>query len=235
MRRIGLAVVLGLTLITPISAEAQSSQSSKIEKVGILTPAVEGDPVANAVEGVFQAALRKLGWVEGQNVLFERRYTAGRLDQFAPAARELVHLNVNLIVAWSPAGTVAAKNATSIIPIVFLAGGAAVEHGLVAGLPRPGGNLTGITFQANRTLAPKYLEILRDLIPRLSDVAVLRVPAEDPADETENYEAPARALNIRLRQIGLNRPDDLKDTKEQTSSTARSSQRVVVRLPARNS
>src|SRR5262245_23335957 len=211
MRLIGLAVVLGFTLVTPISAEAQSPQSSKIGKVGILTPAVEGDPVANAVEGVFQAALRKLGWVEGQNVLFERRYAAGRLDQFAPAARELVQLNVNLIVAWSPAGTVAAKNATSIIPIVFLAGGAAVEHGLVAGLPRPGGNLTGITFQANRTLAPKYLEILRDLIPRLSDVAVLRVPAEDPADETENYEAPARALNIRLRQIGLNRPDDLKE------------------------
>jgi ABC-type uncharacterized transport system substrate-binding protein len=91
-----------------------------------------------------------------------------------------------------------------------LAGGAAVEQGLVAGLPRPGGNLTGITFQANRALAPKYLEILKELMPRLSDVAVPRVPTEDPVDETENYEAPASALNIRLRQIALHRPDDLK-------------------------
>jgi putative ABC transport system substrate-binding protein len=127
-----------------------------------------------------------------------------------PAAGELVRLNVDLMVVWSPAATAAAKNATSNIPIVFLAGGAAVEQGLVAGLARPGRNLTGFTFQANRTLAPKYLEILKELVPKLRRVAVLRVPAEDPDDETENYDAPARALNIRLRQIPLQGPEDLK-------------------------
>jgi len=156
MRLIGLAVVLILGLLTPFPARAQAPHVAKTPKVGILTPAREGDPVANAVEKVFQDALKRLGWLEGQNVVFERRYTGGQTDRFEPAARELVHLSVDLIVAWSPAATVATKNATQTIPIVFLAGGAAVEHGLVAGLPRPGGNLTGITFQANRTLAPKY-------------------------------------------------------------------------------
>ena len=210
MRRIGLVLALSLTL-APIVAEAQPPQTSKIARIGVLSPATIGDPSANAIEGVFHDALAKLGWVRGRNLILERRFVGGRIDQFASAARDLVQLNVDLIVAWSPAGTVAAKNATSVIPIVFLAGGAAVEQGLVAGLPRPGGNLTGITFQANRTLAPKYLEVLKDLIPRLSDVAVLRVPAEDPSDETENYEAAARTLNIRLRQIALQRPEDLKD------------------------
>ena len=92
----------------------------------------------------------------------------------------MVGLNVDVIVVWGPAATVAVKNAATTIPVVFLAGGAAVEHGLVSGLARPGGNLTGITFQANRTLAPKYFEYLRELLPKLSHVAVLRFPAEDP-------------------------------------------------------
>ena len=103
------------------------------------------------------------------------------------------------------------ENATSTIPVVFLAGGAAVEAGLVAGLVRPGSNLTGITFQANRTLAPKYFEILKELMPTVSHVAVLRVPTEDPADETENYESAARTLKIRLVQIPLRGPEDLKE------------------------
>src|SRR5215510_12807411 len=206
MRLIGFAVILTVSLVfVPLGADAQ--QTGKVYRVGYLSPALAHGPD----DEVFERTLNKLGYVEGQNLRLERRYVGGAAEKYAAAAGDLVRLNVDLIVVWSPAATVAVKNATNTIPVVFLAGGAAVEHGLVSGLPRPGGNLTGITFQANRTLAPKYLEILRDLIPRLSDVAVLRVPAEDPADETENYEAPARALNIRLRQIGLNRPDDLKE------------------------
>jgi len=141
MRLIGLVLTLGFTLAL-IAAEGQSPQNAKIAKIGVLSPATAGDPAANAIEGVFQDALRRLGWIKGHNLILERRFVGGRIDQFASAARELVELNIDLIVAWSPAGTVAAKNATSVIPIVFLARGAAVEHGLVAGLPRPGGNLT---------------------------------------------------------------------------------------------
>jgi putative tryptophan/tyrosine transport system substrate-binding protein len=140
----------------------------------------ECDGSRGPIDDSFEQALNKLGYVEGQNLIVERRYTAGQPDQLARAARELVGLNVDVIVVWGPAATVAVKNATTTIPVVFLAGGAAVEHGLVSGLARPGGNLTGITFQANRTLAPKYFEYLRELLPKLSHVAVLRFPAEDP-------------------------------------------------------
>jgi ABC-type uncharacterized transport system substrate-binding protein len=206
MRRIGLAVFLALGLtLAPLAGDAQ--QTGKVYRVGYLSPASAHGPD----DAVFERALNKLGYVEGQNLRLERRYVGGEAEKFVAAAGDLVRLNVDLIVVWSPAATVAVKNATNTIPVVFLAGGAAVEHGLVSGLPRPGGNLTGITFQANRTLAPKYFELLKEMVPKLSHVVVLRVPAEDPADETENYQRAAQALNIRIRQIALHRPDDLKD------------------------
>jgi ABC-type uncharacterized transport system substrate-binding protein len=204
MRVIGLAVVLSVVL-APLATEGQLK--GKVYRVGYLSPA----PAHNPIDEVFEQSLKDLGYVEGGNLVLERRYTGGRIDQFEPAAGELVRLNVDLIVAWTPVATVAAKKATNTIPVVFLAGGAAVEHGLVAGLPRPGGNLTGITFQANKTLAPKYFELLKEMVPKLSRVVVLRVPAEDPADETKNYQTAAQAFNIRIRQIALHRPDDLKD------------------------
>jgi putative ABC transport system substrate-binding protein len=168
-RRTFLATLTGSLLAAPLSAAAQ--QTGKVYRVGYMSPA----PAHNPVDEVFERALKELGYVEGHNLLLERRYAAGRIDQFALAADELARLKVDLIVAWSPAATAAAVAATTSIPIVFLAGGAAVEHGLVAGLAHPGRNVTGITFQANKTLAPKYLELLKEMVPKLSLVAVLRV------------------------------------------------------------
>jgi putative ABC transport system substrate-binding protein len=104
----------------------------------------------------------------------------------------------------------AAKNATSSIPVVFLAGGDAVD-GLVASLARPGANVTGVTFQAGSTLTPKLLERLKDLIPTISRVAVLRFPAEQARKEAEWSEAAARTLGISLRAIMLQHPDDLRE------------------------
>ena len=133
MRRIGLVVVLAAyTVFAQSTVEAQ--QGSRVYRVGFLTPASGPNPL----DEVFQKSLGELGYAEGRNLVLERRYTGGRLDQFAPAAADLVRLNVDLIVAVSPAATSAAKNATTTIPVVFLAGGAAVEQGLVAGLARPG-------------------------------------------------------------------------------------------------
>jgi putative ABC transport system substrate-binding protein len=152
-RRTFLCVLALALLAAPLAAYAQ--QAAKVYRVGYLSPARGHNPI----DEVFERSLKELGYVEGQNLVLERRYTSGRIDQFVPAAGELVRLNVDLIIAWTPAATAAVKSATNIIPVVFLAGGAAVEHGLVAGLARPGGNLTGITFQANRTLAPKYFAL----------------------------------------------------------------------------
>ena len=206
MRLIGLVFALTLGLAIPPNI-ARAQQPGKVYRIGYLSFA----PARTPIDDSFEQALNKLGYVEGHNLIVERRYTAGQPDQLAPAAGELVRLNVDLIVVWSPAATVAVKNATTTIPVVFLAGGAAVEQGLVSGLARPKGNLTGITFQANRTLAPKYFEYLKELLPKLSHVVVLRSPAEDPADETGNYQTAARAFGIRLQQIALHKPEDLKD------------------------
>ncbi len=202
-RRAFLGTLAGGLLAAPLAAEAQ--QTARVYRVGVLSVA----PSRNPIDAVFETSMKNLGWVEGRNLVLQYRYTGSRPEQFVSAAEDFVRLNVDAIVVWSPAATAAVKNTTKTIPVVFLAGGAAVESGLVAGLPRPRENLTGITFQANRTLAPKYLEALKDLMPKLRSVAVLRVPAEDPADETENYEVAARTLGIRLRQVALHRPEDL--------------------------
>jgi len=200
-----LVAALCLLLTAPLAAEAQ--QAGRVYHVGVLSLASSRNPL----DGVFETSLQNLGWVNGLNLILEYRYTGSRPEQYVSAAEDFVRLNMDAIVVWSPAATVAVKNATKTIPVVFLAGGAAVESGLVAGLARPRENLTGITFQANRTLAPKYFELLKDLIPNLRSVTVLRVPAEDPQDETQNYEAAARALGLRLRQVALHRPEELQN------------------------
>src|SRR5260370_19873229 len=195
----GLALVL-----TPRAAEAQ--QAGKVYRVGYVSRA----PAHNPIDDVSERALKDLGYVEGQNLVLERRYTAGRMDQLAVAANDLVRLNVDMIVVWSPAGTAAVKAATSVIPVVFLAGGAAIESGLVQSLPRPGANATGVTFNVRRSLTPKHLEMLRVLIPNISRVVLLRVPLEDPPDEAGDAAAAAKSLGIHLEIIPLGGPEDLK-------------------------
>jgi putative ABC transport system substrate-binding protein len=152
-RRTFLGMIAGGLLAAPLAVEAQ--QAGKVWRIGWLSPAADRN---NPIEDAFYRSMQELGYMEGRNLLVERRFTAGRPDQWAGAAADLVRLNVDLIVVWTPSGTVAVKNATSTIPVVFLAGGAAVESGLVASLPRPGGNVTGVTLQAQGSLVPKYLK-----------------------------------------------------------------------------
>ena len=202
-RRAFIGTLAGGLLAAPLAAEGQ--QAGRVWRVGYLSIA----PGHTDVDDVFVRSLKDLGYDEGRNLRLERRYMGARVDQYPSVAAEIVGTGVDLIVVWSPAATTAVKNATSTIPVVFLAGGAAVEGGLVAGLAHPGSNLTGITFQANKTLAPKYFEILKELVPRLSRATVLRVPAEDPEDETENYQAAAHAIGVRISTVPLARPEDL--------------------------
>jgi len=123
MRLIGLVFALTLGLAIPPNI-ARAQQPGKVYRIGYLSFA----PARTPIDDSFEQALNKLGYVEGHNLIVERRYTAGQPDQLAPAAGELVRLNVDLIVVWSPAATVAVKNATTTIPVVFLAGGAAVDE-----------------------------------------------------------------------------------------------------------
>jgi putative ABC transport system substrate-binding protein len=199
-------VALGLLVILAMPSDMEAQQAGKVYRVGYLSPAAAHNPI----DEIFDRSLKDLGYVEDQNLHLERRYTAGRMDQLAGAANDLVRLNVDMIVVWSPAGTAAVKAATSIIPVVFLAGGAAIESGLVQSLPRPGANVTGITFNVRRSLTPKHLEMLRDLIPNISRVVLLRVPLEDPPDEAGDAAEAAKSLGIHLEIIPLGGPEDLK-------------------------
>jgi putative ABC transport system substrate-binding protein len=165
----GVVSVLGV----PLAGEAQ--QPGKVPRVGFLGPRSrsDGTPYLDA----FLQGLRELGWVEGQNIAIEYRFAEGRLDRLAALAAELVRLKVDVILAASTPPAVAAKSATSTIPIVMATSADPVELGLVASLARPGGNVTGLSFSVALDVVGKELELLKETVPKVRRVAVLWNPA----------------------------------------------------------
>jgi putative ABC transport system substrate-binding protein len=147
------------------------AQASKIRRIGVLET---GTQELDAPEWRRDQAepLEKLGWVEGQNLFVERRYANGRLEALQPLAEELVRAKVEIIVTAGTPGTLAAKRATTTIPIVFRTAGDPVLLGLVASLARPGGNVTGYSSAAPEVTA-KYLTVLKELLPRVQRIGVL--------------------------------------------------------------
>jgi len=159
----------------------------------------------------FRDGLRELGYVEGRNLIIESRYAKGRDENLAQLANELVKSGVDVIFAIGPPQALAAAKATSTIPVVFLAGGTGSARDVIAGLPRPGGNFTGVTFEMTQgSLEPKYLEMLKELVPGLSRVALLRSRAEASPVIDEISGVSARSLGIRLSIVTLVGPEDLK-------------------------
>jgi putative ABC transport system substrate-binding protein len=155
----------------------------------------------------FLGDLQALGYVEGRTIILELRYAEGRVDRLPALAAELVQLNADVIVAWGLEPLEAVRKATSRIPIVMVAGGDPVATGLAASLANPGGNITGVTVGVPE-IAGKRLELLREALPGLSRVAVLRDPTSEPATFQET-EAAARALNLRLLVFTVRAPADL--------------------------
>src|SRR5215469_9263971 len=152
--------------VAPVIAIAQAS---KVRRIGVLEPSAG----PSTPDDLTQAeALRQLGWVEGQNLHVERRFANGRLEALQPLAEELVRAQVEIIVTGGTPATLAAKRATTTIPIVFRAAGDPVLLGLVASLARPGGNVTGYSL-ANPEVTAKYLSLLKELLPRLQRIGVL--------------------------------------------------------------
>ena len=178
-----------------------------IRRIGLLSgfsPSVEA-PSYQA----FRLSLRDLGWVEGKNISIEYRYAEGRHDRLPDLAADLVHLKVDVIVTTATSDALAAQKATRTIPIVMVAGGDPVASGLVESLARPGGNVTGLS-QMLQELAGKRLELLKEMVPKLSRVAVLCNPQS--ASATLNWkenQQPARQLGIQLHSLEVRSPNEL--------------------------
>src|SRR5437870_1303721 len=168
MRRREFITLLGGATAWPVAARAQ--QPGKLPTIGFLvagTPSSHGQWVA-----AFVQRLRELGWIEGRTVAIEYRWAEGRTERAAEIAAEFVRRKVDVIVTSGTTLIVAAKQATSVIPIVFAAAGDPVGTGLVASLARPGGNVTGLSIQLTET-AGKRLELLREVVPGLGRSAIL--------------------------------------------------------------
>ena len=202
-RREFVALLGGAVAAWPLAAHAQ--QAEKLRAIGYLNPG--SGPPAPGITALFDA-LAELGWIEGKNVVFERRYAENRLERLPELAAELVRLNVEVIVAAGTLGPLAAKQATSTIPIVMTASGDPLGSGLVASLARPGGNVTGMSLMAP-DLGGKRLELLKEILPRLARVAVLWNAANPyPAIVFKETQAAGRTLGIEVQSLEVRGPDD---------------------------
>jgi len=205
-RRVFLSTLCGGLLAAPLAVEAQ--HTAKVLRVGYL--GVAGPGVATDATDAFYAGLREQGYVIGRDVLVEERYTDGTPERFLTAARELVALPVDVLVSAGTAPSLAAKKATSTTPIVFYAVPDPISVGFVAGLDRPGGNMTGITAEAGSEMAGKRVQLLKEAVPQLSRVAVLHAQDEvNVPPQLEQIKHAATLLGITVHILSFRGPNEL--------------------------
>jgi putative ABC transport system substrate-binding protein len=189
----------------PVTAQ----QQAKIAKIGEMVSRGRDHPSLGTGRELFRRSLRELGYVEGKNITFETRSAEGQIERFPALAEELVRLKVDVLVTSSLDETLAARNATKTIPIVFLAQGDPVASGLVDSLARPGGNITGITTVAS-ALSGKRLELLKETIPKLSRVAVMWNPKGERSGQSwKESQLAARELGLQLHSMEISSADKL--------------------------
>jgi putative ABC transport system substrate-binding protein len=195
-------ICLLLTVLLLTSAEAQ--QAGKVYRIGFLSG---GFPGPSHWTAIVRAELQRIGYVEGKNITIQARFTENKVDRLPALAAELVRLKLDVIVTGGQNDARAAKNATKTIPIVGTSLGDPVANGLVESLARPGGNLTGFTSIVDE-LAGKRLELLKEIVPNLSVVALLwNSQYPDSARASKLYQAPARELNLQLHSMTVTSPD----------------------------
>ena len=216
LRVLAISLVLGFHSIG-FSFAADTQQAGKVWRIGVLGNTLPTTPETERIWDAFRQALQERGYVEGKNLVFERRFMEGKLENAPGLASELVRLKVDVIVASTNPAAHAAKTATSTIPIVAVSIADPVAVGLVASLARPGGNLTGISEYALE-LTPKRLELLKAALPGASRVAFTRclkcAASDDPATTAarlNTWTAAAQNLGMTLAYVDLSGPQGLDD------------------------
>jgi ABC-type uncharacterized transport system substrate-binding protein len=221
------AVLLG----APLAAEAQPG--GKIPRIGFLVASSASDAaIARWIEA-FRQGLRDLGYVEGRNIVIEYRYAGEKYERLPALAAELVRLKVDVIVSHGTPGPLAAKQATSVIPIIMTSAGDPVASGLVSSLARPGGNVTGMSLMVPE-LGGKRLQLLKEILPGLSRVAVLW-NAANPYNSlvVREMEATATTVGVQLQSLAVRGPDDIEDALV-AAATGRAGALTVVEDPLTN-
>ena len=205
MRRREFVQIAANVIAWPLAGRAQ--QSPKLPTIGFLAPntsSTDGPRV-----GAFVQRLRELDWIEGQNVAIEYRWAEGRVENLGEFAAEFVRLKVDVILTSATPPVLAAKRATSVIPIVFAAVGDPVGTGLVASLARPGRNVTGLSLQ-NPDSAGKRLQLLREVVPTLRHLAIMANPDSPvPMLEMREVQAAGSTLGLEFVTSEIRHPEDI--------------------------
>jgi ABC-type uncharacterized transport system substrate-binding protein len=201
-------LLVGLALASVRLVEAQQP-TGKVKRIGFMaTGSVSSD--RNRID-TFRRGLRDLGYVEGKNVVIEYRYAEGKPDRLPGLAVELVHLKADVIVVSGGTSAKAAKNATQMVPIVMTNVSDPIEIGVVDSLARPGGNITGLTTQAPE-LGGKRLELLKEIVPKLSRVAAIGNPDTlSYSKQMKEIEMAAQAISLQVQSVPVKAPSDFEN------------------------
>ncbi len=214
------AVLAVAAMPTPLTAE---QPNQKVARVGYVDPMSQGK--RSGVPMLWQR-LRELGWVEGQNLIIEQRWGEGRIDRLPRLMEEIVAAKVDVIVTYTTPGTIAARNATSTVPIVSVDIGDPVAAGLAESLARPGGNVTGMSVGLDKALSGKYLEFLQETVPHLSSVGIIGNPASPFSIQVaEDLRTLAVNRGLKVRFFKVREPKELDGAMDQAR---RQTQAVVV-------
>ena len=220
-------VAIGVTFAM-CGAAVQAQQPKKVPRISYLAGSTP-DGQSARIEA-FRQGLRELGYVEGKNILIEYRYAEGKLDRLSELAAELVRLKVDVIVTAGPPATRPAKKATGAIPIVMAQDPDPVGSGFVTSLARPGGNITGLSSLAPE-ISGKQLELLKEIVPKLSRVAVLGTSTRPgTAQSLKEIELAARAFGVKLQYLDVLSSKDI-ETAFRAASKGRADAVLVLASP----
>jgi len=230
MKKAAVSSILVAVVLLAVAVIVEAQQPGKIPLIGYVSATGDPSNPGPNVEG-FRRGLRDFGYIEGKNILIEYRYVEGKGDRNPSLVAELVQLKVDVLVVGGPGGIRAANQATKTIPIVLVTQEDPVAAGYIDSLARPGGNITGLT-RLTRELSGKRLELLTEVVPKMSRVGVLW---ESPnrgilVSGFKDYEAPARALQLQLQLLEVRGANDFEGA-FRAAAKGRANALIMIRSP----